>query len=216
MTKTLRVPYIAEPDGDAVQVRKLIEAKGIETPIDVVNWRDTYPDCPVSKAVLAHSRDAIYILFEAYESTVRAVVDCDLGPVSSDSCFEFFVEPVPETHRYWNFEFNAIGRLNASHRVSRPEPTRFNAAMLAAVDRISSLGERPFDERKVATPWILTVRIPFALLGVRYEGTPLTMRGNMYKCASGKATPHYLSWSPIGTRTPDFHCPEFFGTLVFE
>ncbi|MBO7233161.1 MAG: hypothetical protein J6V16_08435, partial [Bacteroidales bacterium] len=25
--------------------------------------------------------------------------------------------------------------------------------------------------------------------------------------------PHYLSWQPINTEKPDFHRPEFFGTL---
>lgn len=216
MTKILRVPYIAELDGDTDIVKELIETKGVEAPIESVNWRDTYPDAPESKALLAHTRDAIYILFKSCEPTVRAVVDRDLGPVSSDSCFEFFIEPDKETRRYWNFEFNAVGRLNASYRVVRPEPTRFDDTMLSTVKRVSSLGDIPFDEQKVDEPWTLTVRIPFVLLGVEYKGTPIEMRGNIYKCASDKTIPHYLSWSPIHTETPDFHRPEFFGTIVFE
>ncbi|MCF0172470.1 MAG: hypothetical protein HUJ91_01855, partial [Bacteroidales bacterium] len=30
------------------------------------------------------------------------------------------------------------------------------------------------------------------------------------------AVAHFLSWNPIGTPTPDFHCPEYFGTIEFE
>ena len=43
-----------------------------------------------------------------------------------------------------------------------------------------------------------------------------TVRANFYKCGDKLQTPHFLSWNPIGLEKPNFHCPEFFGTLSFE
>ena len=37
-----------------------------------------------------------------------------------------------------------------------------------------------------------------------------------YKCGDKLQTPHFLSWAPIDLPKPKFHCPEFFGELVFE
>lgn len=218
MKQTLYIPYIAQLDAapDLDVATTLVGREGARADIACVNWVGQFDDAPASTAYVAHSRDAIYIVFTADEPHVRAVVDKDMGPVSSDSCFEFFVEPAPETHRYWNFEFNAIGHLNASHRVERPNATRFDQTMLNAVERRSNLGDEPFGEKDVDRPWTLTVRIPLALINLEYAGEPLRMRGNIYKCASAKTPPHYLSWLPIDTVRPDFHRPEFFGTMVLE
>ena len=40
-------------------------------------------------------------------------------------------------------------------------------------------------------------------------------RGDMYRCADGTSNPLYNCWSPIGTATPDYHRPEYFGRLIF-
>ena len=42
------------------------------------------------------------------------------------------------------------------------------------------------------------------------------IRANFYKCGDELDKPHYLSWNPINLEKPNFHCPEFFGTLFFE
>lgn len=196
--------------------RDAVKHRGARADIDCQNWPSIPTDSTTAWCYVAHSVDSIYIVFEADEDTVRAVVDADLGPVSSDSCFEFFVSPDPESGRYWNFEFNAVGRLNSSHRIVRPEPTRLTAAELGSVERYPSLGVQTFESQHIDGPWSLTVRIPFELINVRYQGSPIRMRGNFYKCASAKDVPHYLSWAPIATDKPDFHRPEFFGTLIFD
>lgn len=51
---------------------------------------------------------------------------------------------------------------------------------------------------------------------IGYDDMPHKLYGNFYKGADGSATPHYVSWNPIQTANPDFHCPEYFGTLVLE
>ena len=37
-----------------------------------------------------------------------------------------------------------------------------------------------------------------------------------YKTASTTSNPHYLTWSKVDNSIPDFHLPQFFGTLVFK
>jgi len=64
--------------------------------------------------------------------------------------------------------------------------------------------------------WYLTVEIPFQLMGVDTVARPETIRANFYKCADGTDSPHYVSWNPIQTESPDFHCPEYFGEMIFK
>jgi hypothetical protein len=40
-------------------------------------------------------------------------------------------------------------------------------------------------------------------------------RANFYKCAEHNSHPHWLMWAPIDFPKPNFHLPEFFGTLEF-
>ena len=61
--------------------------------------------------------------------------------------------------------------------------------------------------------WNLTVAIPFDLIGLDGDNLPDHIMGNFYKCGAKTSLPHYLSWNPIATDTPDFHRPEFFGRL---
>jgi hypothetical protein len=75
------------------------------------------------------------------------------------------------------------------------------------------LGSSPI-EKAEGGAWWLEMEVPFALLGA--EGTPNTLRANLYKCGDLLRTPHYLSWSPIEAAKPDFHRPEQFGTLIIK
>ncbi|MDE6332301.1 MAG: hypothetical protein K2L80_06835, partial [Muribaculaceae bacterium] len=128
-------------------------------------------------------------------------------------CVEFFVEP-RKGGEYWNFEFNCIGTVNASHRFSRPEPVRLTDDEIDRIRRYASCGSRPFRELEGIFTWNLLVVIPLDIIGVEYNGSPVEMRGNFYKCASAASQPHYLSWNPIDTPHPDFHQPDFFGDIT--
>ena len=44
----------------------------------------------------------------------------------------------------------------------------------------------------------------------------MTIRANFYKCGDKLQQPHFLSWNPISTPRPNFHVPQFFGTLELE
>ena len=86
------------------------------------------------------------------------------------------------------------------------------------VTAISSLGDQPFDEKLGGHHWEMTVAISTEVFihqkDLDLKG--LVANANFYKCADDAAQKHYLSWNPIKTERPNFHQPQFFGTVVFE
>lgn len=215
-TKTLHVPHIEEvTDIQLSNIIETLENKGERYIIDSLNWADKFPYRPLSSFTIAHDGKYIYIDFFVRCNYLKAENYENNSPVSQDSCVEFFVAPNCDNH-YWNFEFNCIGTINASHRTERKNPTRLNDEELAQVLRYASCGNKPFQELEGIFSWNLLVAIPLSLIGVKYQGMPISMKGNFYKCASGCTQPHYMSWNPIITENPDFHRQEFFGKIILD
>ncbi len=212
--KHLNVPYIEGIDDLPLdEIENLLEEKGERRTIESINWANDYPYQPLTAFTIAHSDKYIYIEFFTRCNFLRAVNYENQSPVSQDSCVEFFVSPKSD-ERYWNFEFNCIGTINASTRTERKNPQRLTDDELAQVKRYASCGTRPFEEIEGLFTWSLIVAIPLALIGVEYKGEPIDMMANFYKCASGCKQPHFLSWNPILTPKPDFHRPEYFGKIT--
>jgi len=207
-----RIARLSQATG-ADDIMNLLENKGVRTAIDSVNWPDLFPYQPLTTISAAHDGKCIYIDFFTRCNFLRAENYLPQSPVSQDSCVEFFVAPNTD-NRYWNFEFNCIGTINASNRIERSNPTRLNADQLAQIRVFPSCGTRPFRELEGLFSWNLLVIIPLSLFGVEFNGTALDMRANFYKCASATSMPHYLSWNPIRTPKPDFHQPAFFGEIT--
>lgn len=214
--KHLDIPYIPQLDtlDDTARILSTLDAGAPTTTIDSLNWASAYPYKPLTTFTAAHSGTALYIDFFVRCNYLRAENEAEQSPVSQDSCVEFFVQPDPSSPRYWNFEFNCIGAINASNRIERKNPTRLSHEELVKVLRYASCGNRPFREVEGIFNWNLLVVIPLDLIGIKYEGKPIDMRANFYKCASAASQPHYLSWNPIETDKPDFHRPEFFGEIT--
>lgn len=206
----VRLPQLDEVD--LCDAGRVLEAHTAANGIDSVNWANKYPAKPDVKFFIAHTSKNLFVKFTAEEHCLRAEVDKNLGPVANDSCVEFFVK-TPESKEYFNFEFNCIGRINASHRETRNNPTRLTLEELAEIGVYSSCGTEPFAEKKGNFEWSLTVVIPLKLIGFEIKGDGDFLLGNFYKCAGKSSRPHYLSWSPIVSETPNFHLPDFFGKL---
>lgn len=214
--KEITVKKIACGLPSAEDVSKLMDAASVGfNPIDVVNWAD-FPYCPDVKFRVAHTGEAILVNYRVTEASVRAVAPADQGRVWEDSCCEFFVRAEDEDE-YYNFECNCVGTLlvnfgKKGDRHHAPE------SVLANVKRWSSLGREPFEERIGECSWELSLVIPATSLFNHdiKDLSGITLRGNFYKCGDLLQTPHFLSWSPIDLPQPCFHCPEFFGRLVFE
>lgn len=147
---------------------------------------------------------------------LRAVHYTDNSPVSEDSCVEFFVSPGSSTEAYWAFELNCIGTINAAFCTRSNECAQLPGELLQKIGRYASVGNRPFQEVEGSFIWSVVMAIPLEILGIEYNGKPVSMRGNFNKCAEATSQPHYLSWAPIKTPAPDFHRPEFFGDIILD
>ncbi len=195
---------------------ELMDGFGHRDLVENLNWKETYPYRPITLFNIARSNDSIFIKYSVRGSMLRAIYSNDLEPVNEDSCVEFFCK-LPDSSNYMNFEFNCIGTCNASKRKSKKvDVIPYSLEELAQIKRYPSMGRRAFNEMEGMFEWELTVKIPFSLISIDPLHLPKKLLGNFYKCADGTDSPHYVSWSPIKTEKPNFHCPEFFGELIFE
>ncbi|MFI3240330.1 MAG: carbohydrate-binding family 9-like protein [Bacteroidales bacterium] len=214
MKKSLVIPYAPELDElHMEEIGRQMETYGRKSGINCNNWATSFPYEPLAAFLTAYSDNYIYVDFFVRGNYLKAENYTNNSPVSEDSCVEFFLR-LPSSAEYWNFEFNCIGTINASHRERRDGAIRLTDEQLAMVKRYASCGTRPFHEMEGLFAWNLIIAIPFKLLGVNsVDEIPEYIEGNFYKCGSKTSSVHYLSWSPIGLEKPNFHCPEFFGTL---
>jgi len=160
----------------------------------------------------------LYVRFDVEEKKVRARFTRFQDPVYKDSCVEFFVDAFPGLRRgYLNFEANAIGTFLVAFGPDRHSRSPLRKEDLRGFKSASSV-KRPLDGEIEAGHWTLAYRIPLDLFR-RIYGRPIRPgdRGsaNFYKCGDETEYPHYGAWSPVATPSPDFHRPEFFGTIVF-
>ena len=183
--------------------------------IDNVNW-SKYDYCPQVRFRMAYCDSAILLQYKVKEQAVRAIAAVDNGEVWKDSCVEFFVIPANDGI-YYNFEFNCIGTCLLAAGAMHTEREAAKTSITSQIRRQTSLGRHPFAERKGEKEWDMTLVIPYNCFFKHPDFLPdgKTVRANFYKCGDDLTVPHYLSWNPIKTEKPDFHRPEFFGTVKF-
>lgn len=170
-------------------------------------------DAP-AEAAFTISYDDEYLKV-SFTTTAGTRLECrtDQGPVSADSCVEFFMRP-EGSDEYWNFEFNCAGVANASHRRTRPEPVRLTAEELASIVRRPE-GDVPDGCCDTPRTWRLAVAIPWRLTGI-VPAAGTRFKANVYACASKALRPYYMSFAPIATEKPDFHRPEHFVDFILR
>lgn len=182
--------------------------------IDTINWPE-YGYRPQVQFRTAYTDTAFLLQYKVKEQAVRAIAANDNGEVWKDSCVEFFI--TPDNSIYYNFEFNCAGTCLLAAGDSRNGREAAQSNVISPIRRQPSLGRHPFGERKGETEWDLALVIPYTCLFKHPDYSPAgkTARANFYKCGDELTVPHFVSWNPIKTETPDFHRPEFFGTVKF-
>lgn len=176
---------------------------------------------PVTQARLAYDDLALYLIFRVADRFVRVAHKHPQAPVCEDSCVEFFFTPGTRlADGYFNLEVNAGGTAYFSHRQSRKIAVReIAAADLQQVRIAHSLTADASEERPDPIVWTIEYAIPFSMLAtyapVDIPASGTRWRANFYKCADQSSHPHWLTWATIDNPYPDFHRPEFFGTLLF-
>ena len=207
MKKEIDIRYI--PGIESLTDTELVkELSGTaEETVSCVNWNE-YPYRPEVKFNIAFSDTHLALLYTVVEEHILGTVLEDNGPVWEDSCVETFIkDPVGEG--YYNIEVNCIGTPLAAHRLSRTDFEHFDAERMSRIRCFSSLGHEATDRKD--GEWTVCELIPFELLGL--DKAPESLEMNFYKCGDNCRSPHYLSWSPIGLPSPNFHCPEYFGMI---
>lgn len=215
--KELRVKKVSVAGVPAEAIPALLDEEKIAfLPINTVNW-EAFPYAPKVEFRIAHTADAILLHYKVTEASVRAVAGKDNGPVWEDACVEFFSIPAGDGI-YYNMECNCVGNLLIGGGAERKGRQRASQEVLDKVQRWTSLGRNAFDLRVGECTWEVALIIPYSAFFLHdiqsMDGQ--TIRANFYKCGDLLQTKHYLSWNPIETERPNFHTPDYFGTLIFE
>lgn len=173
---------------------------------------------------MVHDGEELHLRFDVKDRYVRSVQTEYQSAVCTDSCVEFFVQPV-EGKGYFNFEVNAGGTLLVYYI---EDATRGADGRLRGFHRLpaewgqevrirSSLPRVVEPEITEPVEWSIEISIPLALFDA-YCGAVVRSggrwRANFYKCGDKTSHPHWLSWAPLSAL--NFHLPDCFGSLVLE
>ncbi len=213
--KVMNVPFVENLEKmDEVQIESVLVRNTSGAVIDVVNWPQLYPYAPQCLVRLVRSRNCFAISFTVSGMDLRATEMEDNGRSWEDSCCEFYLSPGGD--KYYNIEINCIGAIRIGVGVERNNRTLLDVAEIAKVKRWSSLEKKRYEIEGGNFHWSVTALIPFSVIGLNPNKLPDEIRGNFYKCGDRTAHPHFVSWNPISSEKPDFHCPEFFGRLLLK
>src|SRR5690606_38345776 len=194
-------------------------------PIEITNYMGKVPPfSPKTSVKMMYDEDNVYVIFQVKDSYVRSLVREINGNVSGDACVEFFFAPdanLPE--RYFNLEINAGGTPLLFY-VTKPWTgfTKLDSADIKKIEIAHSLPRVVDPEITKPVTWPIEYRIPLAMLEkfskVSRPKPGMVWKANFYKTASKSknSNPHWITWSPVEYPRPNFHLPQFFGTLEFE
>jgi len=177
---------------------------------------------PRTKAKLLYDEENIYGIFQVKDKYVQCVVEEINGPVYGDSCVEFFFSPDQNNPLYYfNLEINCGGVALMQHATEPHKQYKYlSPSDIEQIEIAHSLPKKVFPEIGEEVFWTIEFRIPLAVLH-DYSEISLPEKGvvwkaNFYKTASKTSNPHYLTWSFVDNPKPDFHLPQYFGSLVFQ
>lgn len=211
----LTVPRIlASADLSHTELGILVDEKGALQSISNANW-EAFPYKPDVHFRILHTGNEICLKFYVQEKYIRAVETRTNGDVYKDSTVEFFVSF--DKKNYYNLEFSCIGTIHLGYGSGRHTRKHISPAIAEQITAISTLGNQPFDEKAGSFSWEILLRIPLTCFPFdpikNLSGQQAS--ANFYKCGDATREPHFISWNPISTDTPDYHQPLFFGELEF-
>jgi hypothetical protein len=215
--KKLEVPFLPLVPGAvslpevSAQLNKLNKSA-----IDIAPW-SAYSYIPSVRFTMAYNQDNLFIKFFVQEDAIRAIYRKTNDPVYKDSCVEFFIA-FGEEQGYYNLEFNSLGTCLFGFGTGKENREMIPDSVSQKIKRHAALTITPDAGQAAAVNWELALQIPAAVFCF-HEISSLKhqqCRVNFYKCGDDLPAPHFLSWTPIEAREPDFHLPQFFGALHFN
>lgn len=177
---------------------------------------------PKTQAKLLYDEHYLYGIFQVWDKYVKSVVEDINGPVYTDSCVEFFFSPDENNPLYYfNLEINCGGV--ALMQFSTEPHKKFKYLLPSDIEKIEiahSLPKIVFPEIQDEVVWTIEFKMPLEMLSVYSEISKpkpgVIWKGNFYKTATLTSNPHYITWSFVDRPKPDFHLPQFFGSLIFQ
>ena len=183
--------------------------------VNCINW-EKYPYCPEVNVEMIAEKNSLHLCFNVKEKCVRAEVTKTNGPVHTDSCVEFFISPFSDGN-YYNFEFNCIGVAHVEYGPHRENRKNIPEELVKRIKTKSSLGNKPFSSKEGDFSWNMDVIIPSeCFINDKIDSFKnLQAIANFYKCGDNTSDPHFISWKPVKTPSPDFHQYDFLYELKF-
>lgn len=162
---------------------------------------------------LTVTEESVKAVFDITEPSVKAQYSGTNQKVFEDSCAELFLSF--GNGFYYNFEVSCIGTVLAEYGKNRFDREFLSPEIISKIEVFSTLGKKPFGIRDEETSYRLEIKIPKQVFVFdNCAINPESISGNIYKCADGSPTPHYMYLFDIVSGKPDFHRPEFFKRLV--
>lgn len=214
MKKALSVPFI---HSDNIHVLEEISGKLDHVHQELINitpW-EAFPYKPEVAFAMAYSDQAVFLKFCVEEKHIRAIYSEPNDPVYKDSCVEFFIS-FGDEQEYYNFEFNCAGTCLLGFGEERTNRNMLSDDVIKSIGFRSSL--KPASNNDSNIGWELTLAIPFSAFQYHQIESlkGKSCRANFYKCGDDLPEPHFVVWNEINTPEPDYHRPEFFGSLTFN
>jgi len=191
--------------------------------IQLTNYMGSKPEhFPTVYAKLVYTKTDLYVIFKVIDQYVKSIAKGYQGKVYEDSCVEFFFTPDDNSRKgYFNLETNCGGvqlfHFNAQDKVNSAAIEYEEYKKITVAHSLPKLND---PEIKENTTWYIEYKIPFSVISKYYNSSdPISgtvWRGNFYKCADKTSHPHWLTWNKVDHPTPNFHLPQYFGTLIFE
>ncbi|MFN6373704.1 MAG: carbohydrate-binding family 9-like protein [Chitinophagia bacterium] len=177
---------------------------------------------PKVEAKMGYDQSNIYVIFQVKDKFVQSRILEYNGSVSTESCVEFFF--APDENRplsYFNLEINAGGTPLIFY-ITKPmsEVQRLKKEEIELIEIAHSLPRVVYPEIQEPVTWTIECRIPISLLE---KYTPVTRpekgkqwKANFYKTGSRTSNPNYMTWALVDFPRPNFHLPQYFGTIQFK
>ncbi|MGZ5191315.1 MAG: carbohydrate-binding family 9-like protein [Flavisolibacter sp.] len=184
--------------------------------IGEVLWHGPSLILPKVSFAIAYNDDCILLKYFVQENSILVLHNQDNSPVHLDSCVEFFIS-FNEESAYYNLEFNSVGTCYFGYGENKDDRSLIEVEDIGKIKRQATI-ESCVDNGSSMIQWELTIMIPFKVF-VFHQLTSLSdvqCKANFYKCGDALPSPHFLAWQKLVSDTPNFHLPQFFGSLHFE
>jgi hypothetical protein len=213
--KNLFVPFLDQytANDDIEKVSTLLDALP-KNRIAQQPWPEFTSDIQANFTI-AHSNDFLMLKYEVHEDTIKLAATELNGAVHKDNCVEFFVS-FGADKSYYNIEVNCVGVCLIAYGKGRSNRGFLPKELVKRIKTHAVIKTAAENSRRKYV-WEITLMIPIVVFAFSNLKTlsQQTGFGNFFKCGDDLPQPHFYSWNEIEAESPDFHLPEFFGSLAF-